>query len=86
VIFVEENGCEPGGEDEGLDMRIAIEPEALGDSRTMFRVLIDEKIIAEGLTSAQAHLLVGDILERLALPKEPGDIQRSARPEATGRP
>jgi hypothetical protein len=65
-------------------MRIAIEPEALGDSRTMFRVLIDEKIIDDGLTAAQAHLLIGDILERLALPKEPGDTQRPMRPHAPG--
>ena len=62
-------------------MRIAIELEAPGDSRTLFRVLIDEKIIADGLTSVQAHLLVGDILERLALPREPrqSDVQPSTR-------
>jgi hypothetical protein len=50
----------------------------------MFRVLIDEKIIDDGLTAAQAHLLIGDILERLALPKEPGDTQRPMRPHAPG--
>jgi hypothetical protein len=62
-------------------MRIAIELEAPGDSRTMFRVLVGDKIIADGLMSAQAHILVGDILERLALPKEPSesDVQRSSR-------
>jgi hypothetical protein len=51
-------------------MRIAIELETPGDSRTMFRLLVDERLIAKEMTSAQAHVLVGDILERLALPKE----------------
>jgi hypothetical protein len=36
----------------------------------MFRVLVGDKVIANGLTAAQAHILVGDILERVALPKE----------------
>jgi hypothetical protein len=66
-------------------MRIAIELETPGDSRTMFRLLVDEKLIAEGMTAAQTHVLVGDILERLALPKEPikSDVQRTNR--ANGR-
>jgi hypothetical protein len=49
-------------------MRITIELEAPGDARTMFRMLVGEKLVAEGLTAAQAHVLVGDILEKLALP------------------
>jgi hypothetical protein len=62
-------------------MRIAIELETPGDSRTMFRLLVDERLIAKEMTSAQAHVLVGDILERLALPKEPreNDGQPSTR-------
>jgi len=35
----------------------------------MFRLLIDENLIAEGLTAAQTHILVGEILERIVLPK-----------------
>jgi hypothetical protein len=49
--------------------QIVIEAETPGDSRTMFRLRIDANFIAEDLTAAQAHLLVGEILERLALPK-----------------
>jgi hypothetical protein len=49
--------------------RIIVEAETPGDSRTMFRLRIDTNLIAEDLTTAQAHLLVGEILERIALPK-----------------
>ena len=51
--------------------RIALELETPGDSRTMFRVLLNDKTIAEGLTAAQAHLVVGEALERIALPRPP---------------
>jgi hypothetical protein len=34
----------------------------------MFRLLIDEKIVGENLTAAEAHLLVGEILDRVVLP------------------
>ena len=53
-------------------MRIVIEFEPPGDSRALFGVLVAEKVIDEGLTAAQAHILVGDILERLTLPKGRG--------------
>jgi hypothetical protein len=49
--------------------QIVVEAETPGDSRTMFRLRIDAKLIAEDLTTAQAHLLVGEILGRIALPK-----------------
>jgi hypothetical protein len=48
---------------------IVIEAETPGDSRTMFRVRIDKDLIGEGLTAVQTHLLVGEALERIALPK-----------------
>ena len=49
--------------------QIVIEAETPGDSRTMFRLRIDASLIAEDLTAVQAHLLVGEILERIAVPK-----------------
>ena len=49
--------------------QIVVEAETPGDSRTMFRLRIDANLIAEDLTTAQAHLLVGEILGRIALPK-----------------
>jgi hypothetical protein len=48
---------------------IVIEAETPGDSRTMFRLRIDKHLIAEGLTAVQVHILVGETLERIALPK-----------------
>jgi hypothetical protein len=49
--------------------QIVIEAETPGDSRSMFRLRMDASPIADGLTAVQAHLLVGEILERIALPK-----------------
>jgi hypothetical protein len=49
--------------------QIVIEAETPGDSRTMFRLRMDASMIADGLTAVQAHVLVGEILERVALPK-----------------
>ena len=49
--------------------QIVIEAETPHDSRTMFRMRIDKHLIAEGLTAVQAHILVGEILDRVALPK-----------------
>jgi hypothetical protein len=49
--------------------RIVIELETPGDSRTMFRLRIDGSLIADDLTAVQAHILVGEILERIVLPK-----------------
>jgi hypothetical protein len=51
---------------------IAIEAE-LADSRTMFR--LNGRVIAEHSTAAQAHLLVGDALERIVLPTPPSQAQ-----------
>lgn len=47
---------------------IVIQSETPGDSMTMFRVVIGERVIAERLTAAQVHILIGDILERLVHP------------------
>ena len=49
--------------------QIVIEAETPGDSRTMFRLRIDANLIAEELTAVQAHILIGEILERIAVPK-----------------
>jgi hypothetical protein len=49
--------------------RIAIETETPGDSLAMFRLPIDSKLIAEGLTAVQAHIHVGVILDRIAVPE-----------------
>jgi hypothetical protein len=36
----------------------------------MFRLRIDGKVVGENLTAVQTHLLVGEILERIVLPKK----------------
>ncbi len=62
--------------------QIVIEAETPGDSRTMFRLRIDASLIAEDLTAVQAHLLVGEILERIAVPKS----SVGASPESDAAP
>jgi hypothetical protein len=59
-------------------MRIVIEPETPGDSRSLFRLLVGEKVIAEGMTAAQAHILIGDILEKMTLPKKTAAAKEKA--------
>jgi hypothetical protein len=64
-------------------MHIVIDMEDPDDHRSLFRVLVGDKLVAERLTAAQSHLLVGDILERLVLgaPAEaalPPAVQTSA--------
>jgi hypothetical protein len=47
---------------------IIVEPESPGNPRSLFRVYAFGRIYEEGLTAAQAQVLVGDFLETLILP------------------
>jgi hypothetical protein len=49
--------------------RIIIELEIPGDSRSLFRLRLDNKVVGENLTAVQTHLLVGEILDRITLPR-----------------
>jgi hypothetical protein len=48
-----------------------------GNSRTMFRVLMDDVMLGQSLTATQAHLIVGEVLDRITLPRpaknQPGE-------------
>jgi hypothetical protein len=48
---------------------IVIELETPGDSRTMFRLRLDDNIVGKNLTAVQTHLLVGEILDRISIPR-----------------
>jgi hypothetical protein len=48
--------------------RIVIELETPGDSRSMFRLRLDDTAVGESLTAAQVHILVGEILGRITVP------------------
>ena len=52
--------------------RIVIELETPGDSRSQFRLRLDDKVVGENLTAVQAHILVGEILDRITLPRPAG--------------
>ena len=49
--------------------QIVIELETPGNSRSLFRLRLDKKVVGENLTAAQAHLLIGEILDRITLPR-----------------
>ena len=49
--------------------QIVIELETPGDSRSLFRLRLDNKVVGENLTAVQTHLLVGEILDRITLPR-----------------
>jgi hypothetical protein len=66
--------------------QIVIEAETPGDSRTKFRLRIDASAIADGLTAVQAHVLVGEILERIAAPNSPGDPETAPAPDLAPTP
>jgi hypothetical protein len=51
--------------------RIVLELETPGDSRTMFRLLLGNAVVGENLTAVQAHVLVGEILDRITVPRRP---------------
>ena len=48
---------------------IVIELETPGDSRTMFRLRLDDNVVGKNLTAVQTHLLVGEILDRISIPR-----------------
>jgi hypothetical protein len=51
--------------------QIVIEAETPDDSRTMFRLRLDETLVGECLTSAQAQIGVGVILEEIITTGQP---------------
>jgi hypothetical protein len=54
---------------------MTIEPEIIGDSRSLFRLYVNHRLVGERLTATEAHILVGDVLQRTVLP-----ARRSAIP------
>ena len=64
---------------------IAVEAESPDDSATMFSLRIDDLIVGRGLTAAQAHLLVGEILERVVLPRRIAQKKLETRLAASER-
>jgi hypothetical protein len=62
---------------------ITVETQTPGDSATMFRLWIDDKMVGGSLTAAQTHLLISEILARVVSPRR-GDQELS--PSRTLRP
>lgn len=52
-----------------MAIRIEIEVEYPASRATVFRVLINGAVVAEGLRVSEAHEVVGKSLQRIALPR-----------------
>jgi hypothetical protein len=69
--------------------KVNIEAQSPGDSRSLFRLLIDGRIVGKDLTAAQLHLLIGEILRLITLPTRQfspaPNSTRAIMSEATGR-
>jgi hypothetical protein len=48
---------------------ITIETETIGDSTPVFRLIVNGTVVATGLTTVEAQLVVCKSLERIALPR-----------------
>jgi hypothetical protein len=48
-------------------MQLLLEAEDPKNSRSLFRVTLNGRVIARALTTAQAHLIVGDVLEAFVM-------------------
>jgi len=62
-------------------MKITIEAETPNDSGSLFRVFVGAKTLGEGLTAAQTHVLIGEVLEQFAFPAK----AKATSAPATGR-
>jgi hypothetical protein len=60
--------------------QIIIEAEQPDDWESMFRLSIDAHVIAKGVTAAEAHYLVGEVLGGVGFPQHP----ETARFDAAG--
>jgi hypothetical protein len=54
-------------------MKIEIESET-NDERSLFRLTLNGRLIAETLTAVQTHLLIGEIFERAVLSNRRGQL------------
>ena len=57
--------------------RIVAELQTPGDSRTLFRLLIDDIVVGENLTAVQAHVLTGEIFARITMPRRAAGAPRA---------
>jgi hypothetical protein len=58
--------------------KVTFEAQSPGDSSSLFRLLIDDKIVGEDLTAAQLHILIGEILRLVTLPTDQTTDQLNA--------
>jgi hypothetical protein len=59
---------------------VTIEAESPDDPNSLFRVQVDGELVGETLTAAQAHILLGEILEKAVLPVGSNQARRRPQP------
>jgi hypothetical protein len=76
VAAYEEHGEKWGGT---TLPQMVIEVKGLGEAKTRLSLIIDTRLVAKNLTTAEMKLLVGEILDRIAViegEKEPKSSER----------
>jgi hypothetical protein len=63
--------------------QIVIEAELPDDAQSMFRLSINANLIAKGVTAAQAHYLVGEVLARIRSPNRAETVMSDADGDAS---
>ena len=63
--------------------QIVMEAELPDDAQSMFRLSINANLIAKGVTAAQAHYLVGEVLTRIGPPKRAETVMFGADGDAS---
>jgi hypothetical protein len=53
---------------------ILIEPEMHGDPASPFRLFVNHRLLAEGLTAANVLTMVGDVLQRFSVSDAPQTV------------
>jgi len=62
-----------------MGIAITLEPELTGVQATQFRLLINGRVVATGLTVSEAHYAVSEVLLRIAYPESAGEQGRALR-------
>jgi hypothetical protein len=69
-----------------MAIAITIEAENPKSPTTTFRLSINGAIVTTGLAGAEAHVVIGKLIERISLPKTSGQTKPAAAPTARTLP
>ena len=68
-----------------MGIAITLEPELTGAQVSQFRLLINGRVVATGLTVSEAHYAVSEVLLRIAYPESAGERGRALQAGRIGQ-